>query len=57
MRRKLIALSFALGATAAAMGLFSPRPAEAAPTCNGYLVCCSPDRCYCCIRPCSIQCP
>lgn len=57
MRRKLIALSFALGVTAAALGLFTPRPAEAAPHCNGFLVCCDPTHCYCCIKPCPIQCP
>ncbi|HEX9940994.1 MAG TPA: hypothetical protein VGG03_03175 [Thermoanaerobaculia bacterium] len=57
MRKKLIALSFALTAAAAALGLFSPRPAEAV-HCNGILVCC-PDGggCRCCSRPCPIQCP
>ena len=55
MRRKLIALTFALGTAAAALGLFDPRPAEAA--CSGFLVCCSPTLCYCCPRPCPIQCP
>lgn len=57
MRRKLIALLFALAATAGALGLFTPKPSEAA-HCNGILVCC-PDtnRCVCCSRPCPIQCP
>jgi hypothetical protein len=55
MRRKLIALTFALGTAAAALGLLNPRPAEAA--CSGFLVCCSPNLCYCCPRPCPIQCP
>ena len=56
MKKKLIALAFALGAAAAALGLFSPRPAEAA--CHGFQVCCSPTGpCYCCSRPCAIQCP
>jgi hypothetical protein len=56
MRKKLIALAFALVAVAA-LGLFSPRPSEAA-HCNGILVCC-PDSgfCRCCSRPCPIQCP
>ena len=57
MRKKLIALSFALAA-AATVSLFSAPPSEAA-RCNGYLVCCSPEGpCYCCSpRPCAIQCP
>jgi hypothetical protein len=57
MRKKLIALSFALAAAAAA-SLFSAPSSEAA-ACNGYLVCCSPTGpCYCCSpRPCPIQCP
>jgi len=57
MRRKLITLLFALIATAGALGLFTPKPSEAA-HCNGILVCC-PDtnRCFCCVRPCPIQCP
>jgi len=56
MRQKLIALTFALAATAAAL-LLTPRPSEAS-TCNGFRVCC-PDTgiCYCCSHPCSIQCP
>ena len=56
MRKKLIALAFALTAAAAALGVFSPKPAEAA--CHGFLVCC-PDtgRCFCCAHPCPIQCP
>lgn len=36
MRKKLIALAFALTAAAAALGVFSPKPAEAA----CFLVCC-----------------
>lgn len=58
MRRKLIALSFALAAIAAAQGLFSTPRTEAAKACNGILVCC-PDGggCRCCPRPCPIQCP
>jgi len=56
MPRKLITLLFALMATAGAL-LLTPKPSEAA-HCNGFLVCC-PDtgQCYCCIRPCPIQCP
>ena len=57
MHKKLIALTFTLGAAAAALGLFTPKPSEAA-KCNGFLVCCSPTGpCYCCSHPCSIQCP
>lgn len=56
MRKKLIALSFALTAAAAALGLFSPQRAEAA--CHGFQVCCpGVPTCYCCPRPCPIQCP
>jgi hypothetical protein len=56
MRKKMIALAFALTAAAAAQGFFAPKPVEAA--CNGFLVCC-PDTnfCRCCSRPCPIQCP
>lgn len=56
MRGKLLALSFALAAAASALGLFST-PASAAGTCT-YQICC-PDtgKCYCCSRPCSVQCP
>jgi hypothetical protein len=59
MRKKLILLLLTLAAVAGSeAGLFAPRAAEAAPNCNGILVCC-PDsnRCVCCIRPCPIQCP
>ena len=56
MRRKQIALSFALAATAAALGLFSAAPSQAA-QCKGFLVCCDTGQCYCCLRPCPIQCP
>jgi hypothetical protein len=56
MRKKLIALLFALAATAGALGLFTPKPA-AAIHCNGFLVCCPDGGCHCCIKPCSIQCP
>lgn len=57
MRKKLIALAFALTAAAAALGVFSPKPAEAA-SCKGFLVCCpGTSVCYCCLRPCPIQCP
>ncbi|HEV8581845.1 MAG TPA: hypothetical protein VGX68_22475 [Thermoanaerobaculia bacterium] len=57
MRRKLAALLFVLIATAAGLGLFTAKPAQAV-HCNGFLVCC-PDtnRCYCCLKPCPIQCP
>jgi hypothetical protein len=54
MRKKLIALAFALTAAAAALGLFSPRPAQAA-TCHGFLSCCD-GRCVCCPRPCPPAC-
>ena len=57
MRRKLIALSFALGAVAAAQGLVSIPRSEAARACNGFLVCCPDGSCRCCTRPCPIQCP
>jgi hypothetical protein len=52
MRKKLIALSFALAATAAA---FPVRSAEAAKTCNGFLSCCD-GICHCCSRPCPPAC-
>jgi hypothetical protein len=56
MRKKLVQLILALAALAAAT-LSSVPPAEAA-RCNGFLVCCSPEGpCYCCIKPCPIQCP
>jgi hypothetical protein len=54
MRKKLIALTFALTAAAAALGVFSPKPAEAA-TCNGFLSCCD-GICHCCSRPCPPAC-
>lgn len=59
MRKKLILLLLALAAFAGSeSGLFTPRKAEAAGKCSGYLICCpDTDRCYCCIRPCSPQCP
>jgi hypothetical protein len=57
MRRKLIALSFALVAVAAAQGLTSIPRSEAARACNGILVCCPDGGCRCCSRPCPIQCP
>jgi hypothetical protein len=54
MRKKLIALAFALGAGWYALS--APTPA-AAGQCNGFQVCCPDGPCYCCIRPCSPQCP
>jgi hypothetical protein len=54
MRKKLIALSFALTAAAAALGLFSPKPAEAA--CRGTLICCPNQPCFCCKNPCLVVC-
>jgi hypothetical protein len=56
MRRKLVTLAFALAAVAAAQGLVSP-PSSNAGSCN-FRICCSPTGpCYCCVRPCSPQCP
>lgn len=55
MRKKLIALTFAIAAALLALSL--PRPAAADSKCNGFLVCCPGGPCYCCIRPCPIQCP
>jgi hypothetical protein len=55
MRRKLIALLFALVAAAVAQGLFSTPSSEAA-SCP-HLVCCPKGPCYCCPYPCLIQCP
>jgi hypothetical protein len=55
MRKKLIALAFALTAAAAAQ-LLSVAPSEAA-ACSGILVCCPDGPCRCCVRPCPIQCP
>jgi hypothetical protein len=55
VRKKLIALSFAL-ASAAAVGLFPAASSEAAGSCN-FRVCCPDGRCFCCVRPCSPQCP
>jgi hypothetical protein len=57
VRRKLIALAFALAAVAAAQGLIATPRTEAAKACNGFLVCCPDGGCHCCIKPCSIQCP
>jgi len=54
MRKKLIALSFALAAAAAALGLFSPKPAEAA--CRGTVICCPGQPCFCCANPCLVVC-
>ncbi len=51
MRKKLIALAFALTASAAALGLFSPKTAEAA----CFLSCCD-GVCHCCSRPCPPAC-
>jgi hypothetical protein len=56
MRKKLIALSFALAAVAAAQGLLAPRPVEAG-TCTFKVCCPGVPTCYCCSHPCSIQCP
>lgn len=55
MRKKLIALSFALAAAAVASGLFQPQPAEAA--CKR--ICCPDGPCItCCQAPCpTIVCP
>lgn len=55
MRKKLITLTLALAAVAGA-GL-SSAPSSDAATCN-FRVCC-PDTgtCYCCSRPCPVQCP
>jgi hypothetical protein len=55
VRKKLIALAFALTASAAALGLFSPRPVEAA-TCRGTLICCPNQPCFCCKNPCLVVC-
>lgn len=58
MRTKLIRLTLALAALAAAqLGIF-PSPAAEATTCSNIRVCC-PDTgvCYTCCRPCPIQCP
>jgi hypothetical protein len=55
MRKKLIALAFALGAGWYALS--SPTPAAAAGKCSGFQVCCPDGRCFCCIHPCSPQCP
>jgi hypothetical protein len=57
MRKKLIALSFALAAAATALGVFAPKPAEAAGTCTFRVCCPGVPTCYCCPHPCSIQCP
>jgi len=57
MRRKIIALSFALAAVAAAQGWVSTPRIEAAKACSGILVCCPDGGCRCCSRPCPIQCP
>jgi hypothetical protein len=56
MRRKLIVLLLALAAAAGSLGLFTPKSSEAA-HCTGFLICCDTGQCYCCPRPCSIQCP
>lgn len=56
MRRKLIALTLGLLATAAAQGLFLAPSSEAAPACP-HLVCCPKGPCYCCPYPCLVQCP
>jgi hypothetical protein len=54
VRKKLIALSIALAA--AGFALATPQPSQAL-HCNGFLVCCDNGTCYCCSRPCPIQCP
>lgn len=56
MRRKLLFLALALAAAGAQVGLFSAPSSDAA-TCNFRPCCPGTNICYCCPRPCPIQCP
>jgi hypothetical protein len=58
MRKKLFMLTLALASVVGTLATSVSAPsAETAGTCNFRVCCPGVPTCYCCSRPCSIQCP